>query len=338
MRFSRDEKNDENNHHRFSLDLVPSKSLEFLKIENSNRLGKIMLSENFFTNFQFIRWLQFEKCNFSNIPNDALKNMINLEVLEIEHAENVSHIVFAYLFKFGKLKAFTFSSTKISKFDCEWLQNERSSVRSLRYLRFENLESLKGQWSKFENLLTLDLSYNTSIKIQQSMFNGLASLKSLNMSNCEIKRLPNGLFSPLVNLRELNLLYNFIEEINENTFNGLENLRELDLYRYHASCSELIAVNEYTYNEVEMCRKRNLPAYNKADYQYLSIRVFSSFKNLEKLTLNHVSNKLKKQLKVKFPNLDLNGGDESEHVSSHRRMYLDFVRSCLCIKDDRQNY
>ena len=165
------------------------------------------------------------------------------------------------------------------------------------------IKSLKGSWSNFLNLRTLDLSVNSNIEFQPGMFNGLVNLKWLNISstnikeemlsndffnglanlerldmyNCKLTRLPDDLFSPLIRLQTLDIGFNLnITEINTNTFKSLKNLKELKL----------------------------------DNYEFLSIDLFIYFKNLESLTLNIYrntcfSNHLENQLKEKYPNLKI---------------------------------
>lgn len=356
----------------FSLDFDPPKRLEYLKIDRLiDCLAVLHLSRHFFANLQFIRSLLIEDACFSKVPNDAFKNMKNLEILGIKNVNSFSHIELKDLFKlkwlrleinseeiplfdhvnpelqvlefylrsdlrfnnfesksnsssksfrlnqvfkFHKLKAFLFSGGNNVDFDLDFMhyENVRNTKRfkhendesntvnssSLIYLRLAEIKSLKGSWSSFLNLRTLDLSNNYRVQFQTGMFDGLVNLKSLDISNscvklssdlfngiinlerlsmrrCNLSRLPDGLFSPLACLKLLDLLSNNIIGLNENTFKGLESLEELRLDYFSSSES-------------------------------LSIDVFTNFGDFKKLILNPISKDLTEQLNAKFSNIQIN--------------------------------
>lgn len=339
--------------------------MKFLSIA-PYRFHDSVLSSRFFLNLGHIRLLHLESCDFSNVPSDAFKSMINLEALKVTCPQKFSHIELKDLFKlkwlrfildaeeipnfyqansdlkvleiyleesslpnsslslnnvhhmfnFRQLLDFSFiDCNNYLDFNADWLLGKNLKqfkpefdeiintchASSLRYLRMENVKSIKGSFSSFVNLRLLDLRLNSSIELQPGMFNGLVylkdldldrtrvicsmlpsdlfnglvNLKRLNMGKCKLKTLPDGLFSTLARLQVLKL-HNFDSlELTANTFKGLDNLRELCL------------ISDFW--PIDCVRN-----WNDQD-------VFIHFKKLEKFFLKSISIDSKEQLIAKYP-------------------------------------
>lgn len=268
-------------------------NLEVLEIKNAKNMSHIE-----FKGLKKLKWLRFELIEYY-IP---LFDQVNpgLQVLELDL--RFRHDLILKLFEnfnFRYLKAFIFY--KCYDFDLNWLicNSAKSDRSSLRYLCLGNLKSLKGSWTSFENLRTLDLSETWSFDFQIGMFNGLANLNTLDISrnksigeqlapglfnelvsleqlyisSCSIKTLPDNLFSTLTRLKVLDLSDNSIAGVNAKTFEGIENLNELRFYQYRHDCDNL--------------------------------SVFIYFKKLQKVILNPSSTVLAEQIRVKFPDIEI---------------------------------
>lgn len=242
------------------------KNLEALNIINPKSFSHIELN-----GLAKLKWLQFEIDEheiplFAHVNTDLKVLSFSLQTKPISPESKSNWL--GQIFNFRKLKAFTFSCTKGFDFDLDWLDGKNleqfeqefddlshSASSSLRYLNLKYLSSLKGSFSSFVNLQTLDLSCNPLVRFEPAMFDGLMNLKSLNLSNnpifdqntpCEILNgrffsleklhldetksrkliLNKEIFRDLTNLAELSVSFNYLS-IEQDAFVYLKRLRRL---------------------------------------------------------------------------------------------------------------
>lgn len=251
----------------FSLDLVPAKCLEILQIKKSyfnryNQTSEVLLSKNLFKNLQFIRLLELEECNFSNLASDAFNSMVNLEAFGVEDAIRMSHIELKGLTKLKWLKLGSGNDENLPLFDQVNVDLEvleinlvfRLNPKSKIFQNF-NFPRLKAFFFKVgQETLEFDLSWihapqklknsndiTTSslrylslngIKSLEGSFLGFSNLKTLEFSKTCFKFQPN-IFNGLFNLKSLNISYNSIKHkcLPTGVFNGLVSLERLVMKR-----------------------------------------------------------------------------------------------------------
>ncbi|TRY62943.1 hypothetical protein TCAL_07279 [Tigriopus californicus] len=87
----------------------------------------------------------------------------------------------------------------------------------------------KDTFSGLKNLQVLDLSWNEMTKIEDTTFQHLASLRSLNLQHNNIHIVKSQGFNSLVNLNILALSFNEIEELSSDMMSGLSQLSSLSM-------------------------------------------------------------------------------------------------------------
>lgn len=283
------------------------KNLEVLEIGYPKNFSHIELKDLF-----KLKWLRLD-LNESEIP---IFDKINpdLQVFDFCLRNNEPKLeakskIFQ-IFNFRKLKAFSFFIYyKIFNFDLDWLRGKNSSehfeqefndgltTSSLRYLYLNGLESLEGRLSSFENLQTLKLHLDSEFKFQPGMLNGLANLKSLDISQSSLNYeiLASGLFNGLVNLERLNMFHCGLKRLPAGLFSPLVRLQVLDL-----KCNKSLIIRDKTLKAL-----KNLKVLKIDITEYVSLRVLYSLKSLEQLILNYVSEKLIEKIKKIFPNIEI---------------------------------
>lgn len=368
--------------------------------KNSSNDHRLCIDRCFFedySTFQFIRLIELDIWNFSDIPDDALNNMSNLEALKIIHqmkfsgfkfelkglvklkwlqllgldnynlpefehplpnlevleinldfleeisSETVSRMFQNFHSNIPKLKAFSFSyepKSAFVDFDLKWLENFRHEINqssastsqptsNLIYLSLKNIPLIKGSFTSFVNLRTLEIKdewkFDRPFKFQSRMFYGLENLKSLNlsdttidgtvpdlffglfnleklnMSDCYMETLPDDFFSPLINLKVLNLYRTYIPFCS-GIFNGLVNLKSLILsMRYYEENNHRFPIGLFTglvnLEELDL-------SFSRRD-ENLTKEI--PFENLKKLILTSLdlTEEFIEQIKVEYPNIVL---------------------------------
>lgn len=292
----------------------PTLSLLYLRIHlgfssyylQSSQIPRIKLCKSFFANLSFLRRLVLKFCDFSNITGDEFtKCLNNLQLLDISHPKNCSHIHLTHLsslkwlrlkvydkdlpsfqhansdlevFKFTqfnrrtssskeliqtmcfpRLKAFSFKNN-LDEFDLEWI----SEHYEMNSLRLSEVKSLKGSFSNFSNLRSLELNDIVNFGIHPGVFQGLKNLKSLIISHnryinsklSDKKQLKNGVFDGLDQLEKLKLHNNRIHTIEKDVFRNLSNLVSLDLSFNHLTQIDPDLFNQ-TLNLIELNLRGN---------------------------------------------------------------------------------
>ena len=107
-----------------------------------------------------------------------------------------------------------------------------SSCKNLREVLLENnhLTALdESTFNGLSGLHTIDLSYNAISSLTNGTFRGLVNLKSLHLDYNAIRELPSGIFEDLVNLNRIDLNNNKIQSLPDNLFQRTNIIAEIRL-------------------------------------------------------------------------------------------------------------
>jgi Leucine-rich repeat (LRR) protein len=137
------------------------------------------------------------------------------------------------------------------------------SLNNQRIITLNNLIYPLNNKLQYENLISIDFSFNFIKNIYKKAFYGLKNLEYLNLSNNLIEYIHIDAFLSIEKLKHLNLSYNQIKLIEKQHFIGSNNLKEVDL-----SYNNLITIHFYFKNElnhlnVKSCTKNDSPIINK---------------------------------------------------------------------------
>ncbi|XP_071477870.1 uncharacterized protein [Diadema antillarum] len=242
--------------HNQILRLHPGSFVQLSKIQ------QLDLSYNMLSSCKYLRWtikslltLNISFNNFNKFPNHMLWGLQNLKILHASHNKirgyspflfaQTQHLQELYLTSeaasylaevfrdMSNLKILNLSHTKLTMNSTN--QFSRAVSLGELYLQYNNL----GRKSLFDNetnqslfagqavLKGLYLQGNSLNSMEPGTFCSLESLKSLDISDSEIKVLKPGLFKNLTSLTTLYLRGNQIQEPSAHTLYGLYSLRTL---------------------------------------------------------------------------------------------------------------
>ncbi len=108
-----------------------------------------------------------------------------------------------------------------------------------------DVQSTPKPFKDFEQLQTLDLTFNKLENLPKDIFAGLAQLRELLLSVNQLNNLPEHLFKGLAQLQDIDLTHNVLSNLPEHLFDGLAELRALSLDR-----------NQWTPDEMKIIRAR----------------------------------------------------------------------------------
>jgi len=128
-----------------------------------------------------------------------------------------------------------------------------------------------------ESLVHVRMVENSFTYIPDDLFEGMASLKLLELYSNELLSLPNGIFDDLVMLESLSLGENNLSELPDDIFNGLSSLTSLGL-----GGNKLSNIREDTFEGLYSLE--NLYLYENG-IEYLPPDIFRDLSSLEKLYL-----------------------------------------------------
>eukprot|EP00057_Strongylocentrotus_purpuratus_P002426 XP_003724492.2 PREDICTED: toll-like receptor 7 [Strongylocentrotus purpuratus] len=162
------------------------------------------------------------------LANDTLSVFPALQSLTISSYEVsfVDQFVFKRLYE---LSYIYLERNSLHEIPSEVLFHLRISLQELHLVNqlLRNIPS--NAFAELVNLQELTISYNLNyLDISSDAFNGLAKLKGLCLSTCNIRHLPNTTFSGLHTLQELDLSYNRIVEV-PTAIQTIKSLMMLDL-------------------------------------------------------------------------------------------------------------
>ena len=118
------------------------------------------------------------------------------------------------------------------------------------------------------SLRHLNLNDNQLTLIELGVFNGLTNLQELYLNSNHVESIELGAFNELTNLRNLNLDNNHLTSIVSGVFNGLDNLQFLDLAN-----NRLTSLPDITYLTSLLDANGLNIAYNYIDYNLLDQNV-----------------------------------------------------------------
>lgn len=227
----------------------------------------------------YLSTLNLAHTNLSNIGNDFLLSLENVQQLDVSH----NNIIGSNMPSFGKMKQLetldlSFNSlNKIDRRDFDGPNN----LRTLN-LAHTNLTDLSdGSFSKLFNLHTLDISHNNIRNLYIDSFGKMKKLQSLDLSFNPLNKLNDGIFNELNNLQTLILSHTNLSDISNDFFLTLKYLYMLDI-----SSNNIMYLNEHSIGKMKNLRSLDLsfnPLYKLND------RVFNGIDNLHMLNLSHTN-------------------------------------------------
>ena len=208
----------------------------------------------------------------NNFQRDFFKQMPNIEILTIK--SDYLKLNFRKLEKKLSIHMFRVDVHTFSSMSLIFNQIEKLSVKCCSDTH--KLSKLLSFCDNLRNLLELDISDCEITKIPKSMFNGLDNLRSLSLNNNKTQMIYSDAFSNLKQLIHLDLSCNYLESIDKDTFSELVNLESLNL-----SENRLESLDENIFLNLKNLRQLNL-GFNQL---FLEPKLFFGLENLYELNL-----------------------------------------------------
>ncbi|CAF0725766.1 unnamed protein product [Brachionus calyciflorus] len=146
-------------------------------------------------------------------------------------------------------------------------------------------------FSKFENIMHLELIVNEPCLFEPRCFNGLNNLSFLTIYNMNSEKLDENIFTDLKNLRYIGLRESRIGGLGENAFKILPNIEELSLIKASIECIE-----SNSFKDLASLQYLNL---TENPISHIPENVFDGLKNLAVLNLHDA---LQVEIDAKFFN------------------------------------
>ncbi len=177
-----------------------------------------VLTENAINLNSTILFFDFNYSNQSvdiELPN---KNIITIDPETFNGFTNLKTLNLDYnpLIRFNLSTFIELTNLEVLSLASTLAHNNTNNISSVV---FNGLKSLKS----------VNLASNNIKKLETSLFNGVLSLKILDLKYNQLTEIPVNLFSKLSKLEQLILQFNFISYLNSSHFEGLESLQVLDL-------------------------------------------------------------------------------------------------------------
>ncbi|KAK9400403.1 leucine-rich repeat-containing protein 4 [Crotalus adamanteus] len=189
------------------------------------------------------RYLNLMENSIKVIQADTFRHLHHLEVLQLGRnaIRQIEVGAFNGLASLNTLELFDNWLTVVPSGAFEYL----SKLREL-WLRNNPIESISSYaFNRVPSLMRLDLGELKKLKyISEGAFEGLYSLKYLNLGMCAIREMPN--LSPLVGLEELEMSGNTFPAIKPGAFHGLKSLKKLWIMSAQISLIERNAFDDLT--------------------------------------------------------------------------------------------
>ncbi|CAA9994424.1 unnamed protein product [Nesidiocoris tenuis] len=199
-------------------------------VDLSNNLFEVPPLKSLQRQYFFLNSVNLSKNKIKDIPPDD-SIMVNIKVLDLSFNNLTAETVANVLGEPKTVRELNLAGTGIeyiTRLETPFLHNlnlsynqiasipekvfERPTLLEVLDLSHNSISSISGTggvWSKLKNLEVIDLSSNPINTIMQSDFEGLQSLKKLNISNLEeCSKIEKAAFKNLVNLAELEA-YNY---------------------------------------------------------------------------------------------------------------------------------
>ena len=136
-----------------------------------------------------------------------------------------------------------------------------------------------GDFQGLSSLKELDLLSNDLTRLPVGIFSGLSSLEELDLSSNDLTGLPAGIFSGLSSLKELDLHGNDLTALQAGDFQGLPNLEELSL-----SFNDLTGLPGGDFQGLSSLKGLDLSSNDLAE---LPVGLFEGLQSLRELYLAH---------------------------------------------------
>ncbi|XP_020495387.2 toll-like receptor 3 isoform X1 [Labrus bergylta] len=280
----------------------------------------------YLNNSSFLKLLNLSSVSLKKLESGCFKPISGLRVLIMDGSNTGTLVI-----------------TKL----CSELSGTAIDALSLRMMKLVTLTNTTFKGLQKTNLTLLDLSHNGMGKIEGGSFHWLSRLQTLILAENNIKHLTKGTFQGLKSLKKLQmtkalvkghtsstpiiddfsfqtlsnvesliLSHTAIREITEHTFTGLTSLKELDLS--WSSCTSLKNINNKTFASLEgsPLLKLNLSA---TALSHINPGSFSMLKNLTVLLLDF--NYIKQTLTGK----EFEGLDQIQEIhmyNNHQKVVL----------------
>lgn len=185
--------------------ILTNLSDNFMNLERLLVVGSFVtyLERNFFSGLTNLRSLAVTNHSIKFVLEDSFLDLPNLVKLSIENLMSETR-------------------PKVLHINSKSLR-----VLSLRNNRLTSLDN--NFFSNIHSLEKLVLSDN-SVELHENVFSELFQLTTLELENCEIKKLPGNLFKNLTNLRVLNLRLNQIVYLEEGLLEQSVHLQSVDFW------------------------------------------------------------------------------------------------------------
>uniref|UniRef100_A0A1B6E502 TIR domain-containing protein n=1 Tax=Clastoptera arizonana TaxID=38151 RepID=A0A1B6E502_9HEMI len=182
------------------------------------------ISTGGFEGLRELQILDLSQSNVRSIPDDAFCSLGNLQVLNL--TRNSIRDVNSLGFVPKRPRDIMETVVTVARIECNGAMDLRSLDLSQNEIRTLPDDSGITRLRRLQNLF---LQQNQISDLGTNAFNGLISLRVLNISNNKIEFLPEGVFASCRDVREIHLHNNSLFELSRGVFHRLEQLLVLDL-------------------------------------------------------------------------------------------------------------
>jgi Leucine-rich repeat (LRR) protein len=172
--------------------------------------------------------LNLAQNNMNTLCRDSIKGTFSQLILDVNSLSHFEIDSFGYL---PNLKEISFFKNQIKSLN--FAQAFRFVLYKMENLifKYNKITSIDGAefFSKFPNLIHMDLSFNNFFELKSFHFLRLFNLKSLHLGNNLILTIESETFDHMTNLTYLDLSNNLLYDLNADLFVRLTSLNELVL-------------------------------------------------------------------------------------------------------------
>lgn len=223
---------------------LPSESFDGLRdlkrlIINTNNMdwgsGKTLeISRDSFEGLRELQVLDLSESNVRALPEDVFCSLGNLQVVNL--TQNSIREMNSLGFASKQQKESVDAGVTVARIECADAMDLRTLDVSYNDIRTIPDDSGITRLRRLQNLF---LQNNDIADIGPNSFNGLISLRVLNMSNNRLESLPDGLFASCREIREIYLHNNTLYELARGLLHRLEQLLVLDLSNNQLSSNQI---------------------------------------------------------------------------------------------------
>ncbi|XP_054270602.1 toll-like receptor 7 [Macrosteles quadrilineatus] len=194
----------------------------------------IAIGRNSFDGLRELQVLDLSKSNVRSLPDEVFCSLGNLQVVNL--TRNSIRDMNSIGFSPRQHKEFQETAVTTARIECADALDLRSLDLSYNDIRTIPDDSGITRLRRLQNLFLQD---NDIADIGPNSFNGLISLRVLNMSNNRLESLPDGLFASCREIREIYLHNNTLYELARGLLHRLEQLLVLDLSNNQLSSNQI---------------------------------------------------------------------------------------------------